>query len=138
MSLEKIIKKISDNAEAEVRKIIDKSKQEAEEIKKKAGEEASNAAEEYLSEEERRRELEANRIVTKARMDKKMKILFCKKEIIDEILDAAFKEAIRGKESLKKRIIMKEGEKEGALDKDKLKDELRPEIERSIAEDLKL
>jgi len=138
MSLEKIIKKIRDNAEAEVRKIVDKSKQEAEEIKKKAGEEASNAAEEYLSAEERRRELEANRIVTKARMDKKMEILFCKKEIIDEILDAAFIEALKGKESLKKRIIMKEGEKEGILDKDKLKDELRPELERSIAEDLKL
>ena len=33
---------------------------------------------------------------------------------------------------------MKEGEKEGILDKDKLKDELRLELERIIVEDLKL
>jgi len=35
MSLKKIIKKINDDAETEVRKIIAKSKQEAEEVKKK-------------------------------------------------------------------------------------------------------
>ena len=138
MSLKKIIKKINDDAETEVRKIIAKSKQEAEEVKKKAGEEAANAAEKYLLDEERRRELEANRIVTKARMDMKMKILFCKKEIIDEILNTAFNEALKGKEYLKKRLILKEGEKEGILDKNKLKDELRPELERSIVKDLKL
>lgn len=138
MSLEKILKKINKDAEAEVKRIIEKSEKKAEEIKKIAEEQAFKTADEYLSDEKRRGELEAKRILTQARMDRKMKILFCKKEIIDEILDAAFEKAIKGKESLKKIIITKDGEKEGYLDGNKLREKIRPELEQYIVEDLKL
>jgi V/A-type H+/Na+-transporting ATPase subunit E len=138
MGLDDILKKISSQAESEAHKIVEESKQKARQIKKNAEMEASKQAEEYLLLEKRRAEMEATRIMTQARLDKKMKILFAKKEIISQVLDEAFDQALKGKEDLKKTVVMKDGEKQSTLDKKRIKDELRPEMEGQIAEDLKL
>jgi hypothetical protein len=67
-----------------------------------------------------------------------MKILFYKKEIIDEVLEQAFQQAFKGKKSLKKTVVRKHGEEQSDLDEQRIKDELRPLLEGKIAEDLKL
>lgn len=138
MGLDEILKKISSQAESEAHKVVEESQEKARQIKKSAEMEASKQAEEYLLHEKRRAEMEATRIMTQARLDKKMKILFCKKEIISQVLDEAFDQALKGKKDLKKTVVMKDGEKQSVLDKKRIKDELRPEMEGQIAEDLKL
>ncbi|MFO7981381.1 MAG: hypothetical protein R6V00_11215 [Candidatus Aminicenantes bacterium] len=138
MGLDEILKKISSQGESEAHKVVEESQEKAKQIKKNAEMEASQEAEEYLLLEKRRAEMEATRIMTQARLDKKMKILFYKKEIISQILDEAFDQALKGKKGLKKTVVMKDGEKQSALDKKRIKDELRPEMEGQIAEDLKL
>jgi len=138
MGLDEILKKISSEGESEAHKIVEESKSRARQIKKEAQEEASRLAEEYLNHEKRRAEMEALRITTQARLDKKMKILSCKKEEIGQVLDQAFDRALKGKKDLKKKVILKEGEKQSPVDKTRIKEELRPELEAQIAEDLKL
>ncbi|MFW6140105.1 MAG: hypothetical protein ACOC5S_01980 [Acidobacteriota bacterium] len=138
MGLDEILKEISSQGESEAHKIVEESQRKAQQIKKEAEKEALKQAEEYLNNEIRRAEKEATRITTQARLDKKMKILFFKKEIINQVLDEAFDQALKGKKDLKKKVVMKDGEKQSALDKKRIKDELRPEMEGQIAEDLKL
>jgi len=77
MGLDEILKKISSQAESEAHKVVEESQEKARQIKKNAEMEASKQAEEYLLHEKRRSEMEATRIMTQARLDKKMKILFC-------------------------------------------------------------
>jgi len=138
MGLDEILKKISSQSESEASKIVEESREKAQKIKKTAKKEASEEAEEYLNDEKNRAEMEATRIMTQARLDKKMKVLFSKKEIIGQILDEAFELALKGKKGLEKKVIMKDGERQSALDKEKIKDEIRPDLEAKIAEDLKL
>jgi len=138
MGLDEILKKISSQSESEASKIVEESREKAQKIKKTAKKEATEEAEEYLNNEKNRAEMEATRIMTQARLDKKMRVLFSKKEIIGQILDEAFDQALKGKKGLKKKVIMKDGERQTALDKEKIKDEIRPDLEAKIAEDLKL
>ncbi|MCD6517560.1 MAG: hypothetical protein J7L72_09125 [Candidatus Aminicenantes bacterium] len=138
MGLDDILKKISYQGDAEAHQIIDESRNKAEQIKTNAEQEALKEAGAYLSEEQRRAEMEATRILTQARLDKRMKILFFKREVINKVMDEAFEQALKGEQTLKKKVIMKEGEKQSVLDGEKVKDELRSLIEGLIAEDLKL
>jgi len=138
MGLDDILKKISSQGDAEAYQIIDESRNKAEQIKTNAEQEALKEARAYLSEEQRRAEMEATRILTQARLDKRMKILFFKREVINKVMDEAFEQALKGEQTLKKKVIMREGEKQSVLDGEKVKDELRSLIEGLIAEDLKL
>lgn len=138
MSLEKILKKIIDDAQSEVDKIILESEGKAEEIKEKAHEEALNLAEALMKEEERKAQLEASRLITQARLEKRISILSRKKELIDEVLEKAFQKRELGKERLKRKIILKDGEKEEPYDEQRLKEELRSKLENEIIEALKI
>jgi vacuolar-type H+-ATPase subunit H len=138
MGLDDILKKINSQGEAEVHQIIEQNQEKAQQIRIHAEKEASKEAEEYLINQERQAEMEATRIMTQARLDKKIKILYCKKELIDQVLEDAFTQALKGRQALEKRVIMKDGEKQSPLHKEKIKDEIRPLIEGQIAEDLKL
>ncbi|MBD3412980.1 MAG: hypothetical protein GF421_00920 [Candidatus Aminicenantes bacterium] len=138
MGLEEILKKISDQGDEEAQKIIEKSKEQARQIKEKAEQEAAVEAEQYMAIQRNQAEMESTRIMTQARLDRKMKILFYKKQVIDEVLDKAFQQAFKGKKELKKTVVMKQGQKQSTLDEQRIKDELRPALEGQIAEDLKL
>jgi vacuolar-type H+-ATPase subunit H len=138
MSLEKILEKIIDDAQTEADIIIIESKQKAAEIKEKARKEASDLAGALLKEAERQGHLEASRIVTKARLEKKINTLSRKKELIEEVLEKAFQKGAKGKKGLMRKIIMKEGESEEPYDEDKLKEELRSKLESEILEALKI
>jgi vacuolar-type H+-ATPase subunit H len=138
MSLEKILKKIEDDAHQGADCIIQESRQRAEQIKGAAREEAAEMAESILKENERQARLEASRIVTQARLERKIDLLACKKELIDMVLDRAFQKESRGREGLKRIVIQKEGQREEAFDEKRLKDELRPRLEKYIADLLKI
>lgn len=138
MSLEKILEKIIDDAQTEADIIIIESQQKAAEIKEKAQKEASDLAEALVKEAERQGQLEASRIITKARLEKKINTLSRKKELIEEVLEKAFQRGAKGKEMLKRKIITKEGESEEPYDEEKLKEELRSKLENEILGALKI
>ncbi len=138
MSLEKILEKIIDDAQTEADKIILESKKKAAENKEKARKEASDLAEALVKKVERQGHLEASRIITQARLEKKINTLSRKKELIEEVLEKAFQIGAKGKEGLKRKIIMKEGESEEPYDEEKLKEELRSKLENEILEALKI
>jgi len=138
MSLEKILERILADAQAEADRIIKESHLKADEIKEKACQQGKEHAEAFLEEVERQGRLEANRLVTQARLEERIKILTCKKELIDEVLDRAFQKERFEEKGLKQKIIMKDGEKEVLFDQEKLKQELRPRLENVIVEVLKI
>lgn len=138
MSLEKILKKIVDDGQAEADRIILENQKKAEEIKENARKETLELAEALLKEAEQQGNLEANRLITHARLEKRINILSRKKELIDEVLEKAFVKESLGKKSLKRKIILKDGEIEELFDEKKLKEELRPGLESYIAKVLKI
>lgn len=132
------MEKILEDARADADRIIQESLQKAEEIKENARKQGEKQARALLEEAERQAQLEASRIVTQARLEKKIKLLSCKKDLIDKTLDNVFRsEDLKGKR-LRRKIVMKDGEKEESLDLEELKQQLRPKLEKEIAEVLKI
>jgi len=138
MSLEKILKKINDDAQAEAKRIILENQKKAKEAKENARKEASELAEALQKEAEREAHLEASSLITQARLERKIKLLTCKKEQIEEVLERAFRSEILEKKGMKKKIILKDGEREESFNQEKLKEELRPKLENCIVEVLKI
>jgi vacuolar-type H+-ATPase subunit E/Vma4 len=138
MSLEKIVEKILKDAQAEADRIVRESLQKAEEMKEKARVEGEERARALLEEVERQAMHDASRIVTQARLEEKLKLLSCKKILIDETLDKVFQKQDLKREKLKRTVVMKDGEKEESLDLEELKHQLRPRLEKEITEVLKI
>jgi len=138
MSLEKILGKITSDAQAEVDSVISESKKKAEEIKEIARKEAEALAEAMKEEAERKARLVASRLVTQARLEKRINILSRKKELIDEIMEKAIKRADIGGKELRKKIVLKDGEREESYHRDRLLNELRPKLENYILKVLKI
>jgi vacuolar-type H+-ATPase subunit E/Vma4 len=138
MSLEKIIERILAEAQVETDRIIQESRIKADDIREKARIEGQKHAEALLEEVDRQGKLEAGRLITQARLEKRIKLLSCKKELIDEVLDKAFQKENLANKGIKQKIIMKDGQKEVSFDQERLKQELRPLLEKDIAEVLKL
>ncbi len=132
MSLESILKRIMDDARSGAENIIRESRQKAEEIKKKAQIEAEELAEAMLKEAERQARLEASRLITQANLEKKLRVLSSKRELIEEVLEKAFGEGASGQKEIRRKVILKEGEKEEPFDEERLKDELRQALENEI------
>jgi len=138
MSLEKIINKIIDDARSEAQVIVEESKVKAEEIKAVARRDAQDQAERLIAEHQKQGKLEASRIVTQARLECQISSLACKKELIAEVVDKAFEQEKISKEMLKRKVVLKDGEKEEYFSEDNLKEDLRPHLEGFIAEILKI
>lgn len=138
MSLDKIVKKIIDDAQAEADRIILEGRSKAEVIKENARREASEMGKALEKEAERQGRLEASRIVTQARLEKKLEILSLKKELVEKVLDRAFRKSASSRKGLRRKLIMKQGEKEEPYDEARLKEELRSRLENEIIEALKI
>ncbi len=138
MSLEKILQKIEKDAQLESKKIILENKKKAKQIKENARKEASELAKALLKESEREAQLEASRLITQARLERKINLLARKKDLIEEIINRAFRDENLKEKGLKKKIIFKDGEREEPFDQEKLEEELRPALENYIVEVLKL
>lgn len=134
MSLKQILKRIVDDAQVEVDKIVQESQEKAADIKAKAEQEASGLAEALVKEVEKKSDLETSRIITQARLEVKIRILSQKKELIQDVLDKAFQKEGLQKKGLKRKIITKKGEIEEPVEEERLKEELRSRLENEIAE----
>lgn len=138
MSLEKILQRIVDDAQAEAERIIQENKMKAEEIKEKSRQEASELANSLLEMSERKANLEASRLITQTRLEGKLNLLSSKKKLIEEVLERAFQSEGLREKRMKKEVVLKEGKREEFFDEEKLKDELRPLLEGYIAKVLKI
>jgi len=138
MSLEKIVDKILDEAREEAERIRSDSLRKADEIMQNARKTGDRQAAEILEQAERHGNLEASRLVTQARLEKRIKILKFKKDLIDEVLEKAFQKQEGDDIRLRRKIIRKDGESEEFIDREKLQQELRPRLEKDIAEVLKI
>lgn len=138
MSLERILDKILEEAQRDAERIIMESRQKAEEIKQNARKQGEMQAKVLFEQVEQQGNLEASRMVTQARLEKRIKVLRCKKDLIDEVLDRAFQKQKGEKIGLKRKIIRKDRDEEEFIDQEKLKKELRPKLEKTIAEVLKI
>lgn len=138
MSLQKILKRINDDAVAEAEKIDLESRKKADEIKENARLEATQLSEAFKKETEREAQLEASRLITQARLEGRLKLLSRKKELIEKVLDRAFRSEELHKKVLTKEVILKEGRRQESFDHEKLREELRPDLESYIVEVLNI
>jgi vacuolar-type H+-ATPase subunit E/Vma4 len=138
MSLESILEKIGREAQAERDKIIHESRDRAEKLKEEARREAEEQAVQLLHESDREARLEAHRLVTQARLQKRLRLLSLKKDLVDAVLEQAFSSQVSSSVSLKRQVVLKEGVREETLDRETVKQELRPQLEGFIADLLKI
>jgi len=137
MSLEKIVAKILDDARAEAERITAEGGLRAEAIRDEARREAERQAGILLAEAEREARLEAVRIVTQARLERKIELLAARKALVAEVLERAFAGASFENRPLKRTVVSRDGEKEEALDRARLMEELAPAMENLIVDILK-
>lgn len=138
MSLKNIIKTIETQAREEAGRIIRESEDKALDIKERARKKAEADARAYLKEAERKARMEAGRILTQARLNKRLTILGRKKDIIDEIIADAFNQVGLQENDLKITVVMKDGQRQESMNWSRLKEELRPELEKVILDTLKI
>ncbi|HEK85392.1 MAG: hypothetical protein ACPLZD_02600 [Candidatus Saccharicenans sp.] len=138
MSLEKILEKIDLEAQQEATAILEETRKKAEAIKEEAEERAQEQAEAILKQATIEAELEAKRILTEAQLKKKMELLRTKRQLIEQVLKAAWQREELKKIRLKKEIISRQGVKEETLPYDRLVNELGQEIENDILDWLKI
>ncbi len=138
MSLESILEKIGQQAQSDRERILSESLERAEKIKADSEQEAKDQAELLLETGAQEADLEAHRLITQARLQKKLQILSLKKSLVGEVLDSAFAQLDPKAISMKRQIISKEGVREESLDQANIKLELRPHLENFIAELLKI
>ncbi len=138
MSLEKIVDKILSDARAEAERILQESQRKAEEMKRRAHEEAVEMAQRYRQEAEREARLQASRILTQARLEKKLRLLRQRKELLEEVLKRAIQDGAIAEKILTKKVIMKKGESEEPVDRQRFIEELRTRLEKDIVEALDL
>lgn len=138
MGLEQILRRINEDAKAEVGKIIDESEKKATEIDANAKKEVEELARALLKEAEREANLEASRLITQARLEGKINLLSRKKGLIGEVLEKAFQSEKFDRMGLKKEVVLKDGRREESFGEEKLKEELRPRLESYIVRILKL
>lgn len=138
MSLEKIVEKIIADARFEAEKIVFESRRKAEEIKEAARKEAEEKAAARRGEVERKAQLQASRIVTQARLEKKLRLLARKRELLDEVMTQAFDNDSFRRLELKRQVVVKDGVQEEVLDRGKFIEELRTRLEAEILDALKI
>lgn len=138
MSLESILEKIGQQAQSDRDRILNESRERADKVKAEAEQETKAQAELLFKTAAQEADLEAHRLITQARMQKKLQILSLKKSLVGEVLDSAFAQLDPKAISVKKQIISKEGVREESLDQATLKQELRPQLENYIADLLKI
>ena len=138
MSLESILEKIGQQAQSDRDRILDESRKRADKVKAESEQAAQVQVELLLADAAQEADLEAHRLVTQARLQKKLRILSLKKSLVEEVLDSAFVQIDPHAISMKRQIISKDGIREETLDQATLKQELRPQLENFIADLLKI
>ncbi len=138
MSLDIIIAKVLDDARAEAGRILAEHRVKAEALLQAERRLSESRAADLRREAGNEAALEAGRIVTQARLERRIELLIARKALIDEILERAFANKALRDRPLSKTIVSRHGETEEPFERARLLDEIRPGLENAIAEILKI
>ena len=115
MSLDIIIAKVLDDARAEAARILAEHRGKAEALLQGEARRAENQAEAVRREAEAEAALEAGRIVTQARLERRIELLAARKALVDEVLERAFAKGPLEHRALSKTIVSRDGETRRAV-----------------------
>ncbi len=138
MSLDIIIAKVLADARTEADRILAEHRAKAEALLQAELRLSEVQAGAVSREAEAEAALEAGRIVTQARLERRIGLLAARKALVDEVLERAFAKVPVRHRALSKTIVSRGGETEEPFERAKLMDELRPGLENAIAEILKI
>jgi hypothetical protein len=138
MSLDIIIAKVLDDARAEAGRILAEHRRRADELRAEEARRAKGQAEAVRREAEGAAALEAGRIVTQARLERRIELLTARKALVNEAIERALAKSPFRNRALLKTVVSRDGETEEPFDRAKLLDEIRPGLENAIAEILKI
>jgi len=138
MSLDIIIAKVLDDSRAEADRILAEHRRKAEELVRDETRKAEASAEAVRREAAEEAALEAGRIVTQARLERRIGLLSARKEIVDSVLEKALAGLPARHRALSKTIVTRGGETNEPFDRADLLDDVRPGLENAIAEILKI
>ncbi len=138
MSLDIIIAKVLDDARAEAGRILAEHRLKAEALLQAERRLSESQAADVRREAGNEAALEAGRIVTQARLERRIELLVARKALVDEILERAFANKALRDRPLSKTIVSRHGETEEPFERARLLDEVRPGLENAIAEILKI
>jgi hypothetical protein len=138
MSLDIIIAKVLDDARAEAGRIQAEDRRKADELRTEEARRTEGQADAVRREAEGEAALEAGRIVTQARLERRIDLLAARKALVNEALERALAMNPLGYRALSKTVVSRNGETEEPFDRAKLLEEIRPGLEYAIAEILKI
>ncbi len=138
MSLDIIIAKVLDDARAEAGRILAEYRGKADELKAAEARLAEDQAEALRREAADEAALKAGRIVTQARLERRIELLAARKALVDEVLERALAKGPLRDRVLSKTIVSRDGETREPFERAKLLEEIRPGLENAIAEILKI
>lgn len=138
MSLDIIIAKVLDDARAEAGRILAEHRGRADALRAEEALRAESLAEAVRREAADEAALEAGRIVTQARLERRIEILAARKALVDEVLERALAKGPLRDRVLSKTIVSRDGETREPFERAMLLEEIRPGLENAIAEILKI
>ena len=138
MSLDNIIAKVLDDARSEAGRILAEHRGKADALRAEEARLAERLAEAVRREAAAEASLEAGRIVTQARLERRIELLAARKALVDEVLEQALAQSSLRDRALTKTIVSRSGETEEPFERAKLLEEIRPGLENAIAEILKI
>ena len=138
MSLDIIIAKVLDDARAEAGRILAECRRKADALRAEEARRAESLAEAVRRESADEAALEAGRIVTQARLERRIELLAARKALVDEVLEQALAKGPLRDRVLSKTIVSRDGETREPFERAKLLEEIRPGLENPIAEILKI
>jgi hypothetical protein len=138
MSLEIIIAKVLGDARAEAGRILAEHRGKAEALLRAEQRLSETQAEAVRREAGDEAALEAGRIVTQARLERRIGLLAARKELVDEVLERALAQGPLRDRALSMKVVSRGGETEEPFERARLLEEIRPGLENVIAEILKI
>ena len=131
MALEKIIKKILDDAEVKARDILIQAKEEAGRIQAEAEEKVKSLADGIIQAKRASAQQEALRVISLARLEARKAILSARQKTLNQVFSDR---RVYAKALAEKTVVLPDKERKEALEQDVYLKILRPEYEVRIAE----
>ncbi len=134
MGLEDIINNIIKEAEEEAEKLRQNARATADKLIASSREEAEKKAAQLQRQAEQEGQVEALRILSQARLGKKLALLAARRKWVDMVLNKAGEEAGLHDQTVKRLIVTREGLEEEKVAEDRFKEDLRLRLEKQILE----
>jgi hypothetical protein len=138
MSLENIIAKVLGYARTEADRILAESRAKAAELVRTEALRAEELAAAVRREAAEAAALEAGRIVTQARLERRIELLTARKALVDEAIGRALAKPRFRDATLSKTVVARDGATVEPFDREKLLEEIRPGLENVLAGILKI